>query len=101
MGASDFITYEPTRDLRTAFANARDQAAYDYGHAGYTGTIAEKGSTVNVSGLLSLDEAYALADKMIREHDDRISDKWGPAGAIPVTNGTETTGWVFFGWASS
>lgn len=42
MGATTFrITYQGT-SMRDAFERAREQAQYEYGHGGYTGTIAEK-----------------------------------------------------------
>ena len=85
MGAMDFVhvVAVPNVDAER-IAMAVEQAAYDYGHAGYTGTIAEKNDYVIVSGKLPLDEAEALADEMISDDDHRITDKWGPAGAIPL-----------------
>jgi hypothetical protein len=44
MGATTFEVYSTGRDPDSAFREARDQALYDFGHAGYTGSIAEKGS---------------------------------------------------------
>lgn len=44
MGAVDFQTYGFGRDAREAFKTAVEQAAWEYGHGGYTGTIAEKPS---------------------------------------------------------
>ena len=101
MGASDFIEYAENPILTEAFAQATEEARYSFGHAGYTGTIAEKSSVVRVSSPLSEDDAVALANKMLSEDDERISDKWGPAGAIPVERDGQTVGWVLFGWASA
>jgi hypothetical protein len=42
MGATDFLHYASGRTVQEAFKTARDEALYDYGHSGYTGTIAEK-----------------------------------------------------------
>jgi hypothetical protein len=42
MGATDFLHYGTGRTVKEAFKTAHDEAAYDFGHAGYTGTIAEK-----------------------------------------------------------
>lgn len=42
MGATTFETYGLGKTASEAFANARERALYNYGHAGYTGTIAEK-----------------------------------------------------------
>ena len=42
MGATNFCDIGKGRTIEKAFAAAVDQAQYDHGHAGYTGTIAEK-----------------------------------------------------------
>lgn len=42
MGACDFSDIVRAPKLEDAFNEARQRALYDYGHAGYTGTIAEK-----------------------------------------------------------
>jgi len=42
MGATTFETTAVGRDFGAAFTAAVRDAQYDYGHAGYTGTIAEK-----------------------------------------------------------
>jgi len=43
MGAADFTTIALGKTANEAFSAAIEDALYDYGHAGYTGTIAEKG----------------------------------------------------------
>jgi len=43
MGAADFTTIAVGKTPGLAFNAAIEDALYDYGHAGYTGTIAEKG----------------------------------------------------------
>jgi hypothetical protein len=48
MGASDFHCVAVARSFGEAFAAARAEAAYEYGHGGYTGTIAEVDSFVAV-----------------------------------------------------
>ena len=42
MGAERFETEASGKDLAEAFKNAVDAAFWDFGHAGYTGTICEK-----------------------------------------------------------
>ena len=84
-----------------AFMAARDNAAHDHGHAGYTGTIAEKHEWVGIDKVKTLREAKLIADTMIEEDDPRICDKWGPAGMIEVTGEGDDDGFLFFGWASS
>jgi hypothetical protein len=112
VGAEQFMVIGEGADASEAFAKARDDALYEYGHSGYTGTIAEK------PGFVTL-EAEALngaADDMIHAYvsaamsgrsllpDDgmerlsaAVDDKWGPAGHIPLSGNRH----LFFGWASS
>ena len=42
MGATTFSTIAKGKTVQDAFHQAVEQAQYDHGHAGYTGTIAEK-----------------------------------------------------------
>jgi len=70
-----------------------EQAAYNYGHSGYTGTLAEKsGMSVNI-----LDETFDTeqeAEKYICDTLD--NDKWGPADVVKVKG----QGWLVGGWCS-
>lgn len=96
MGANDFMVRSKGTTPDKAFVAAREQALYDYGHRGYTGTIAEKSSFTMIQlpeGYDPVKYAYELIDKC----DSRIDDKWGPAGCIKI-NQEE---YLFFGWASS
>ena len=96
MGAEAFTHRSTGKNAQEAFENAREEAAYDHGHSGYTGTIAEKPSFVMMElppGEYPEDYAYALIDK----GDPRIDDKWGPAGCFKTEDGD----FLFFGWASS
>lgn len=97
MGASVFMTESNGKTARDAFNAAVQEAAYNYGHAGYTGTIAEKESFVMIP---SPPEGQSLEDYMwelIDQSDDRIDDKWGPAGCIQLS----PEAYMFFGWASN
>jgi len=98
MGAETFKTKGSGDDIGTAFRHAVDAALYDNGHAGYTGTLAEKTGFVEII-LPEGTDANEFADKLIKESDPRIDDKWGPAGAIKLPDQKDT--WLFFGWASS
>lgn len=117
MGGTTFITYARGADPDAAFRAAVERAQYDYGHAGYTGTIAEKDSYVIVDyEPRSKSDAEALAHTLIHDLDYRIRDTCGPAGAIPVRGDTDVVdaiattvtaastpdvvGWLFFGWAT-
>lgn len=99
MGSDVFMVISKSKNAQEAFKAARDKAFYDYGHRGYSGTIAEKDSFVMIpvsalpEGMTYIDYANLLIDKA----DERIDDKWGPAGCIDCGNGE----YLFFGWASS
>lgn len=112
MGAQEFSVIQTGRTAQDAFTKARDRALYDWGHAGYTGTIAEKDG-FKVMGQLSsryLDylEVYldrtedwyrstrknkrrypkgvpeSIAPMLIRAVELYV-DKWGPAVCFEIT----------------
>ena len=118
MGASTFHTVQPRdrfKDAGAAFWAAVDQAAYDYGHAGYTGTIAEKDGYHQVAEFASDEDAHAAINAWINDGyaydtgsavpvpDDHpyhklrnaTDDKWGPANLVVTPKF-----YHFFGWAS-
>lgn len=106
MGAMTFFTVESGRDAQEAFHRATLYAQHRWGHEGYTGTIAEKDEFIIIKGdATPAKETEAIADKMLKEGDERINDKWGPAGAIKIEDAAESNFfhelWAFFGWASS
>lgn len=97
MGASVFYHSVKAEAVADAFALAQAEARYEYGHGGYSGTIAEKpGWVVIQSTPVDSDTAHKMADSLIDAEDPRIDNKWGDAGAIAMTDGS----WLFFGWAS-
>jgi len=108
MGGSDFynIGFGPTAKI--AFDDLVSQAQYDHGHSGYSGTIAEKHSFTMIP-LPEHKNPMDLAEELIRNSDDRVDDKWGPAGCIemPLTDKDKKDHpgglkkFLFFGWASS
>jgi len=95
MGAQVFTTTAKGSDARNAFINAVRQAQYECGHAGYTGTIAEKHG-FTVIPLKEGREPYGYAGELIDDCDPRVNDKWGPAGCFELEEGR----YLFFGWAS-
>jgi len=95
MGAEYFTTISSGKTVKEAFRNAIDDARYEYGNRGYTGSIAEKDSYVVLKGPVPLNEAYDTADRC--SESSRFEDKWGPAGCIELEDGR----YLFFGWASS
>jgi hypothetical protein len=102
MGAERFDQYQNGTDVKAAHSAAFDQAGYDYGHRGYTGSLAEKPTFEMRNGgkALTLKEAKAFADKDLEENDH---DKWGPAWVVPVRaiDGERVVGFLFYGYASS
>jgi hypothetical protein len=96
MGACQFVTKANGKTAQEAFYNAVKRAQYDHGHAGYTGTIAEKDGFVQIAvpaGKIATD----FVDHLLAINDGRIDDKWGPAGCVKLGEDE----WLFFGWASS
>ena len=95
MGATTFCNRQAGSTAQQAFKAAREEALYDHGHSGYSGTIAEKSKFVMISvpeGEIAMNYAWKLID----EGDARVDDKWGPAGCIDEGDGN----YLFFGWAS-
>lgn len=102
MGAEQFFTYASGKDAREAFSRAVQEARYEHGHGGYTGTIAEKHSFTIIEcpkGISAGDYAQQLLD----DCDSRVDDKWGPAGCIEIlpSRSPRNRTFLFFGWASS
>ena len=96
MGGQTFSTVALGATAKEAFISARNGAQYEYGHGGYTGTIAEKDEFVLID-VPSASDPVEFAETLISDDDPRINYKWGPAGCVKITDGT----WLFFGWASS
>lgn len=99
MGAETFYEVSFGKTPREAFIKAVDQALYDHGHSGYTGTIGEKTTfTMAANEPMSISEANTLAKSLI---DTTYSSKWGPAGCIQIQTNSDEKKYFFFGWASS
>lgn len=96
MGAEWFTHSQDGADPEVAFRAAVEAACYEYGHGGYTGTIAEKnGYRIITETTLTEQDAEALAwnvwDEALPEGaDPEVLGKWGPAAAIPVFVPTRT-----------
>lgn len=96
MGAQTFFQKATGKNAAEAFHAAVSQAQYDHGHAGYSGTLAEKSNFVAIAVEPGMDPRK-FAQQLIEEGDPRIVDKWGPAGCVYL--GEQQ--YLFFGWASS
>lgn len=122
MGAEWFTQDADGADVGEAFRTARAEAQYQHGHAGYSGTLAEKDSWIMVrpTPVGSLAEAEGLAERYAHSiagggrldtlpHFAEVDNKWGPAAAVefvpdpPRLTGMRTghRSFLFFGWASS
>lgn len=98
MGAQTFCISAQGATAQAAFHQARNDAAYEHGHGGYSGSIAEKDSIVMIDVPADrTGDVWGYAQELIDDGDPRIDDKWGPAGCIDQGQGN----YVFFGWASS
>ena len=110
MGAETFYEITKEKDCSTAFSDLREQACYEHGHGGYTGTIAEKDgytmsnkpNDIDADTWIDMIHNFDFQDKeqkhyKILKKDYQIyDDKWGDALCIQLDNG-----YIFCGWASS
>lgn len=102
MGACNFYDQAWGKNAKEAFRNAVESSQYEYGHGGYTGTIAEKHSFVEhpspkripVSKWVSWIEEVSFGKltkipikhrELAKRASEDYQDKWGPAVCIPVT----------------
>lgn len=107
MGAATFFDKAEGTTVRKAFDSATADARYEHGHGGYSGSLAEKREYVIITPPFifpeGTDEKEAFkqvlkyAESLIEDGDERINDKWGPAGCIKYAPDK----YLFFGWASS
>ena len=77
------------RDVATEWTKIHDQALYDHGHAGYSGTFAEV-SGVDVRSQLSFPDNESAATYVQDHHE-----KWEDAIAVRIP-----TGWYIGAWCS-
>ena len=89
MGADFFITAGEGATLKEAFAQALAQANWEHGHGGYSGTLAEKDSAAAMSTTLYWDDEVTQRCHDLMS-DERVDDKWGPAGALAHKRVTRT-----------
>ena len=97
--AKFFNDKKPAITAEQAFTELVQQAQYDYGHSGYTGTIAEKDSFKMVE-LPKEKNVYDFIEECLDNEDGFWNDKWGPAACIKEEHRDEII-YHFFGWASS
>ena len=82
MGAeyTEMIFIGSKRQVRAKFRRVCEQDAYDYGHAGYTGTFAEKDDIEFVPPPPR--RKFWKQDEAAKHCQD--TDKWGPAQAYQL-----------------
>ena len=76
-------------DLAEGFYRYQQSLRWEYGHGGYTGTMAEKTGLEFISGTWTQEEA--------REHCIENNEKWGRASVYRLDDGR----WYVGGWCSS
>ncbi len=92
MGAVDFTHASYGKTPEEAFKTAQEEARYDHGHAGYTGTIAEK----NSFEIMTVPEDETINDFIDKTLDD--NDKWGSAFCVKSRDVKDK--YIFYGFAS-
>lgn len=112
MGAETFVNIQRGATAKAAFDDAVADAQHDYGHAGYTGTIAEMDDffMVPLRGLHrtaeeSVQQHHKRVEKLaydLMDDEERLSrygelSKWSPCACMDIGGGE----FLFFGWASS
>lgn len=103
MGACNFVAIVTGATIQDAFFEATEEARYQNGNGGYTGTIAEKNDFTPIElpatpeGLTETDWAHKYSRELLEAEDPRIEDKAGPAGVFTLSDGS----FFFFGWAST
>lgn len=98
MGAQTFQSSGYGKTAKEVFTRLVSEAKYEYGHGGYTGSIAEKDSFVEVTKPADMD----LETFIDKQNDTAFYDKWGAAGCVKTgkVDKNNNPQFVFFGWAS-
>ena len=108
MGAEVFYNRVKGTSASKAFNEERENACYEYGHGGYTGTIAEKdGYTrshkpkdIDADKWIEMIEDFDYEEsqdyfRQLKKDYEVYDDKWGDALCVPTDDG-----FIFCGWAS-
>ena len=93
MGASSFNEEWQGKTPQAAFRGAVESAQWEFGHGGYSGSMAEK-SDFEVVHPVGGETPEGCINRHIDA--DTFGDKWGPAGCVHLGSGK----YRFFGWAS-
>lgn len=82
------------KTIKEKFAEACEEARYDHGHGGYTGTIAEMHGIKEFADL-NCDSRNAAEDHISDHHE-----KWDDAMAVSYRNSKGEKFWLVGGWCS-
>lgn len=110
MGAEVFYNRRKGTSASELFREENENACYEYGHGGYSGTIAEKSSysmskkpsEIDADDWINMIEDFDYDDKdnvnyrALKKDYEVYDDKWGDALCVPTSDG-----FIFCGWASS
>lgn len=83
MGAECGVDYVYEPDVNKAFRHLVDEALYDHGHSGYSGTIAEAGGFAVYDNVIRLKPE---AEKFAWHLATDVAQKWEAALAIPFVS---------------
>lgn len=112
MGATNFTTHVRIKRKVTtaqAFADVREASQHEYGHGGYTGSMAEKHSFELLATVDTKEDADNIELAIMHgdplpiyseEAVNALTDKWGPANAVRYRVDKDHDGILFFGFAS-
>jgi hypothetical protein len=97
-GGDEFVMFGRGTNAKKIFNDLVEDARFEYGSGGYSGSIAEKdGFKIRSHTPMTRAQANAFIDRDIDQND-----KWGPAFAVPIASKTgKVEGYMFYGWASS
>ena len=93
----EFFSEARGENARDAFRHAVQEAQYENGHGGYTGTIAEKHNYKMIPCEMTEEAITKKVEECFENENHFVQNKWGPSGCIKVRDGF----YIFFGWASS
>jgi hypothetical protein len=79
MGAEQFFQVESGKNAREAFNRAVEQACWEHGHGGYSGTLAEKHSFVEIRVPKEMDPAL-FANMVEAYWPGQAKSSWCPEG---------------------
>jgi hypothetical protein len=103
MGANAFQNRQSAKTADEAFQMLVERARYEYGHRGYTGTIAEK-EDFRMEEPRHDETPRTCVTRCLDDLDHWSGDKWGPAACVDGGPDPKQQGlriFHFFGWAAS